>query len=118
MLAIGNPLGYGITLSDGIISALSRTVTVENTTMTLMQTTAAINSGNSGGGLFNMKGELIGITNAKVGGTSVEAMGYAIPAEKVIKCINDFSIFVTSFFLKIIVVLFPWLDVFIHIIPS
>lgn len=56
-----------------------------------MQTTAAINSGNSGGGLFNMKGELIGITNAKVGGTSVEAMGYAIPAEKVIKCVNDFS---------------------------
>ena len=91
VLAIGNPLGYGITLSDGIISALSRTVTVENTTMTLMQTTAAINSGNSGGGLFNMKGELIGITNAKIGGTSVEAMGYAIPAEKVIKCINDFS---------------------------
>lgn len=91
VLAIGNPLGYGITLSDGIISALSRTVTVENTTMTLMQTTAAINSGNSGGGLFNMKGELIGITNAKVGGTSVEAMGYAIPAEKVIKCVNDFS---------------------------
>ena len=91
VLAIGNPLGYGITLSDGIISALSRTVTVENTTMTLMQTTAAINSGNSGGGLFNMKGELIGITNAKVGGTSVEAMGYAIPSEKVIKCVNDFS---------------------------
>ena len=56
-----------------------------------MQTTAAINSGNSGGGLFNMKGELIGITNAKVGGTSVEAMGYAIPSEKVIKCVNDFS---------------------------
>ena len=91
VLAIGNPLGRGITLSDGIISALSRTVTVENTTMVLMQTTAAINSGNSGGGLFNMKGELIGITNAKIGGTSVEAMGYAIPAEKVIKCINDFS---------------------------
>lgn len=91
VLAIGNPLGYGITLSDGIISALSRTVTVDNTTMTLMQTTAAINSGNSGGGLFNMKGELIGITNAKVGGTSVEAMGYAIPSEKVIKCVNDFS---------------------------
>lgn len=91
VLAIGNPLGYGITLSDGIISALSRTITVENTTMVLMQTTAAINSGNSGGGLFNMKGELIGITNAKIGGTSVEAMGYAIPSEKVIKCINDFS---------------------------
>ena len=91
VIAIGNPLGYGITVSEGIISALSRKITVENTTMTLMQTTAAINSGNSGGGLFNMKGELIGITNAKVGGTSVEAMGYAIPSERVVHCINDFS---------------------------
>lgn len=91
VIAIGNPLGYGITVTPGIVSALSRTVTIENTTMVLMQTSAAINSGNSGGGLFNMKGELIGITNAKVGGTSVEAMGYAIPSEKVIKCINDFA---------------------------
>lgn len=91
VLAIGNPLGYGITVTPGIVSALSRTVTIENTTMVLMQTSAAINSGNSGGGLFNMEGELIGITNAKVGGTSVEAMGYAIPSEKVIKCVNDFA---------------------------
>ena len=91
VVAIGNPLGYGITVTPGIVSALSRTVTIENTTMTLMQTSAAINSGSSGGGLFNMKGELVGITNAKVGGTSVEAMGYAIPSEKVIKCVNDFA---------------------------
>lgn len=91
VVAIGNPLGYGLTVTEGIISAKSRTITVENTTMILMQTTAAINSGNSGGGLFNMKGELVGITNAKIGGTSVESMGYAIPSEKVIKCISDFS---------------------------
>lgn len=91
VFAIGNPLGYGLTVSEGIISAKSRTVTIENTTMVLMQTTAAINSGNSGGGLFNMNGELVGITNAKVGGTSVESMGYAIPSDKIIKCINDFA---------------------------
>lgn len=91
VFTIGNPLGLGISVSEGIISASPKAVTVEQTTMMLMRTTAAINSGNSGGGLFNMNGELIGITNAKIGGTSVESMGYAIPSEKIIKCINDFS---------------------------
>lgn len=89
VLAIGNPLGYGLSVTDGIVSALARDVTVENTTMTLMQTSAAINSGNSGGGLFNIDGELIGIVNAKIGGTSVEGMGFAIPSSTVVKCIND-----------------------------
>ncbi len=89
VVAIGNPLGYGLTVTPGIISALQRSVTVENTTMTLMQTSAAINSGNSGGGLFSLTGELIGIVNAKVGGTSVEAMGYAIPSTTVVKSLND-----------------------------
>lgn len=89
VLAIGNPLGYGLSVTDGIVSALARDVTVENTTMTLMQTSAAINSGNSGGGLFNADGELIGIVNAKIGGTSVEGMGFAIPSSTVVKCIND-----------------------------
>ena len=89
VLAIGNPLGYGLSVTNGIISALERQVTIENTTMTLLQTSAAINSGNSGGGLFNMKGELIGIVNAKVGGTSVEGMGFAIPSTTVIKSLND-----------------------------
>ncbi len=89
VIAIGNPLGYGLTVTDGIISAVSRSVTVENTTMTLMQTSASINSGNSGGGLFNMNGELIGIVNAKISGTSVESMGYAIPSETVVKSLND-----------------------------
>ncbi len=89
VVAIGNPLGYGLTVTDGLVSALSRSVTVENTTMLLMQTSASINSGNSGGGLFNMNGELIGIVNAKIGGTSVEGMGYAIPSATVVKCVND-----------------------------
>ena len=89
VLAIGNPLGYGLSVTDGIVSALARDVTVENTTMTLMQTSAAINSGNSGGGLFNTDGELIGIVNAKIGGTSVEGMGFAIPSSTVVKCNND-----------------------------
>ena len=89
VLAIGNPLGCGLSVTDGIVSALARDVTVENTTMTLMQTSAAINSGNSGGGLFNTDGELIGIVNAKIGGTSVEGMGFAIPSSTVVKCLND-----------------------------
>lgn len=89
VIAIGNPLGYGLSVTDGIVSALARDVTVENTTMTLMQTSAAINSGNSGGGLFNAKGELIGLVNAKIGGVSVEGMGFAIPSSTVVKCIND-----------------------------
>jgi serine protease Do len=59
--------------------------------MTLLQTNAAVNSGNSGGGLFNDKGELIGIVNAKVGGTTVEGMGFAIPSATVVKCINDLN---------------------------
>lgn len=89
VLAIGNPLGYGIAVTNGIISALDRSITIENTTMTLLQTSAAINSGNSGGGLFNMNGELIGIVNAKIAGTSVEGMGFAIPSTTVMKSIND-----------------------------
>ncbi len=98
VVAIGNPLGYGLTVTPGVISALQRSVTVENTTMTLMQTSAAINSGNSGGGLFNTAGELIGIVNAKLSGTStsgatIESMGYAIPMSSVMKCVNDLNEF-------------------------
>ena len=89
VVAIGNPLGYGLTVTPGVVSALQRSVTIDNTTMTLMQTSAAINSGNSGGGLFNLRGELIGIVNAKVGGTSVEGMGFAIPSTTVVKSLND-----------------------------
>lgn len=79
-IAIGNPLGeLGGTVTSGIISALDRDITVEGETMTLLQTNAAINSGNSGGGLFNAKGELIGIVNAKTSGSGIEGLGFAIP---------------------------------------
>ena len=73
VVAIGNPLGtLGGTVTDGIISALAREVTIEDKNMTLLQTNAQISPGNSGGGLFNSKGELIGIVNAKDSATEVE----------------------------------------------
>jgi len=80
VVAIGNALGYGQSVTSGYVSALNREVaTDENTTTTLLQTDAAINPGNSGGALFNMKGELIGINSAKYSDTDVEGMGFAIP---------------------------------------
>lgn len=82
VFAIGNPLGQlGGTVTTGIISALEREVSMEEGTMTLLQTNAAINSGNSGGGLFNMAGELIGVVNAKYSATGVEGLGFAIPVD-------------------------------------
>lgn len=79
--AIGNPLGeLGGTMSEGIISALDREIIIEGENMELLQTTAAVNPGNSGGGLFNGRGELIGIVNAKSSGTGIEGLGFAIPA--------------------------------------
>lgn len=79
-VAIGNPLGeLGGTVTEGIISALDRVITIDNQQMTLLQTTAAINPGNSGGGLFNDRGELIGIVNAKFADTGIEGLGFAIP---------------------------------------
>lgn len=81
-IAVGNPLGsLGGTVTDGIISALSREIQIDDTTMTLLQTNAAINPGNSGGGLFNAKGELIGIVSAKSSGTGIEGLGFAIPID-------------------------------------
>ncbi|MBP3398576.1 MAG: trypsin-like peptidase domain-containing protein, partial [Erysipelotrichaceae bacterium] len=83
-IAIGNPLGeLGGTVTNGIISALDREVTVEGQKMNLLQTNAAINPGNSGGGLFNAKGELIGIVSAKSSGTDIEGLGFAIPVNDV-----------------------------------
>ena len=80
VIAVGNPLGtLGGTVTNGIISALNRQVTVENTEMTLIQTNAAVSPGNSGGGLFNANGELIGIVNAKSDSTDAEGLGFAIP---------------------------------------
>ncbi len=83
-IAIGNPLGQlGGSVSQGILSALDREITVEDNTMTLLQTDAAINPGNSGGGLFNDSGELIGIVNAKSGGENIDGLGFAIPSNLV-----------------------------------
>ena len=83
-IAIGNPLGeLGGTVTSGIISALDREITIDNETMNLLQIDAAVNPGNSGGGLFNSQGELIGIVNAKSSGTGVEGLGFAIPINKV-----------------------------------
>ncbi len=90
VLAIGNPLGeLRGTATSGIISAVRRSITVENTEMELIQTDAAISPGNSGGGLFNASGKLIGIVNAKVSDTSAEGLGFAIPVNSVVKEIND-----------------------------
>ena len=79
-MAIGNPLGMQSSVTSGIISAVDRTVTGENgTTYTLIQTDAAINSGNSGGALVNSEGKVIGINTLKLSGTGIEGMGFAIP---------------------------------------
>lgn len=89
-VAIGNPLGtLGGTVTDGIISAKDREITVEGETMVLLQTNAAVNPGNSGGGLFNMRGELIGIVNAKSSGDNVEGLGFAIPINTASPIIDD-----------------------------
>lgn len=90
VVAIGNPLGtLGGTVTDGIISALAREVTIENKNLTLLQTNAQISPGNSGGGLFNAKGELVGIVNAKDSATEVEGIAFAIPVNKVVDIIRD-----------------------------
>ncbi len=79
-VVIGNPLGsLGGTVTNGIISALNRTITIDGQNMTVLQTNAAVNPGNSGGGMFNIDGELIGIINAKSSGNAVEGLGFAIP---------------------------------------
>ncbi len=83
VVAIGNALGYGQTVTSGWVSALERTVQSDsNTYEDLIQTDAAINPGNSGGALLNMQGELIGINCAKIASSSVEGTGYAIPISK------------------------------------
>ena len=89
VVAIGNALGYGQSVTTGIVSALNREVTIENTTNTLIQTDAAINPGNSGGALLNLSGQLVGINSAKYSETSVEGMGYAIPVDDVVDIIEN-----------------------------
>lgn len=82
VVAIGNPLGQNLTMTDGIISATSREITYDGYSMTLLQTNAAINEGNSGGPLINMYGQVIGITNMKMISyySSIEGIGFAIPS--------------------------------------
>lgn len=82
VLVIGNPLGeLGGSVTSGIISALARDITVDGESMSLIQTNAAVNPGNSGGGMFNLSGELVGIVNAKSVGTDIEGLGFAIPID-------------------------------------
>ena len=90
VIAIGNPLGeLRGTATSGIVSALSREVTVENMSMKLIQTDAAISPGNSGGGLFNASGSLVGIVNAKASSSNSEGLGFAIPVSSVKTIISN-----------------------------
>ena len=85
LVIVGNPLGeLGGTVTNGIVSATEREIQVGGVTMHLIQTNAAVNPGNSGGGMFNMRGELIGIVNSKSFGTGIEGLGFAIPVNKAI----------------------------------
>lgn len=89
-VAIGNPLGeLGGTVTDGIISALDREITIDGTKMSLLQTNAAINPGNSGGGLFNGAGNLIAIVDAKSSGEGIEGLGFAIPVNKMVSVVEQ-----------------------------
>ena len=94
VLAVGNPLGeLGGTVTSGIVSALNRSVTIQGTsstnTMSLIQMDASVSPGNSGGGLFNMNGELIGLVNAKSSSSDAEGLGFAIPINDAIKVAQD-----------------------------
>lgn len=90
-VAIGNPMGmeFSGSVTSGIISAVNRTMTIDNRTYNLLQTDAAINSGNSGGALINQYGEVIGINSVKLSSTGVEGMGFAIAISEAKPIIND-----------------------------
>ena len=94
VMAVGNPLGeLGGTVTSGIVSALNRSVSIQSSssvnTMSLIQMDASVSPGNSGGGLFNMNGELIGIVNAKSSSSDAEGLGFAIPINDAIKVAQD-----------------------------
>ncbi len=90
VIAIGNPLGeLGGSVTSGIVSALAREIKIDNKMMTLIQTDAPVNPGNSGGALFNMAGELIGVVNAKSSGSDVEGIGFAIPSNTAYGIVQD-----------------------------
>ncbi len=89
-VVIGNPLGeLGGTVTSGIISALEREITISGKKMNLIQTDAGVNPGNSGGGLFNANGELVGIVTAKSSGIDVENLGFAIPINDIKSVVDD-----------------------------
>ena len=89
VIAIGNALGYGQSVTTGIVSANNREISDETITGTFIQTDAAINPGNSGGALVNINGNVIGINSNKIGGDTVEGMGFAIPISRAIPIIED-----------------------------
>lgn len=89
VIAIGNALGYGQSVTVGYVSALDREVTADGVTLNLIQVDAAINPGNSGGALLNANGEVVGINSVKYSDTKVERVGYAIPISEVLPIIND-----------------------------
>lgn len=94
VIVIGNPLGLGICCSNGIVSALEKEIYINNVYLTVIQTNAAVNAGNSGGGLFDLNGNIVGIVNAKSSSqslteASVEGMGYAIPSNTVQRIVKE-----------------------------
>ena len=91
IIAIGNPLGQlGGTVTNGFVSALDREIEIDGVKMNLLQIDAPVNPGNSGGGLFNLRGELVGIVNAKSIGTDIEGIGFAIPIDDAVKIYEEF----------------------------
>ena len=92
VVAIGNALGYGQSVTTGVVSAVNRSISSnssQETAVSYIQTDAVINPGNSGGALLNMNGELVGINTAKISSTDVEGIGYAIPISQVTDLINS-----------------------------
>lgn len=90
-IVIGNPLGleFADTMTQGIISSTEREVSIEGNMMSLIQTTAAVNPGNSGGPIINSRGQVIGVVNAKIAQENVEGIGFAIPIDKALQIVND-----------------------------
>ena len=93
VIAIGNALGYGQSVTTGCVSAVDRKIDMEDgTTGNFIQTDAAINPGNSGGALLNLQGQVIGINSSKIGGSAIEGMGFAIPISAAEPIISDLSL--------------------------
>nr|MCR5790893.1 trypsin-like peptidase domain-containing protein [Lachnospiraceae bacterium] len=89
VVAIGNALGYGQSVTAGIVSALNRETKIDNISNNLIQTDAAINPGNSGGALLNLQGQVVGINSAKFASAEVEGMGYAIPISEAMPILEE-----------------------------